>query len=217
MRKAIVFLTGIVMMTFISSSFAQEEGLVQKLKRRFSKKPETVIAPAANEAKKSAAPVLPGAQSTAPKTVIAPKADIGDPAAVKKQILKDIKDTLDSEQEVVSVIPNLKSVKDDAGIVAYTYQGVKLEDLELDALKKLSERIVGESNKNRDQRIQEQMEQVRAIRNIQSQISQTQQMQTINSRPVLPVLPARPPETPSVVRAPQAVSRPSTPAVPTRR
>lgn len=113
----------------------------------------------------------------------------------KEDIITAIKKLLQKEKDILNYIPELKIQKGKEGEESYTYQGVKLEDLDKEKLERISGRINTQATIIRTDRINKQLETIRRTQ------------QTI-SRPPQPPTAVRIPQTPSQVYAPPKASSP---------
>src|SRR3989338_11265034 len=127
-NRKISALTIIVILALASASFAAEkESLIQKLRRKFlQKKPPPVSK--VPEAKQP----MPAHEVKQAK----PKKEL-----TKEELLVEMREILDSEEEVLDYIPELKKKKDESGKEFYTYnvsgQEVRLEEMDKDSLENL--------------------------------------------------------------------------------
>ncbi|MBI5123824.1 MAG: hypothetical protein HZA72_00205 [Candidatus Omnitrophica bacterium] len=125
----------------------------------------------------------------------------------KEEMVNEIKDILTEEDEILGLIQGLKSQKDPAGKVSYSYNGVGLENISKDELSSLLSRARQMATKLRTERIQNQMEAVRQVDRLKAV--------SAPHATALPASPPRPPGAPS--QPPSAPRTPPPPAQPPRR
>lgn len=128
-------------------------------------------------------------------------------AAVKKELTKEetvtnLKTTFKRYPEVLGVIPGLKVDRDADGNAYYTYNGVKLDELDKETLRKIYTRARSEVTRIRIEKLNRQLE---SIRQGQAAARAAEQASRV-SRVVTPPQPPQPP--------PQPVSTPQTPPKP---
>jgi len=129
-------------------------------------------------------------------------------AMTKEELLADIRDNLDSEDEILNYVPSLKKSQDAEGKNIYLFHGVLLKDVSRDGLEKLSVTVAQISTKIRTDRIVNQLESIRQAQSVS-------RMQNIMRPPRIVTPPAQPPQTP---RAPSPTANiPSAPPSPPRR
>ena len=120
------------------------------------------------------------------------------------EIIAEIKDELDSDDEILNLMPNIKSRKDANGKGSYVYvEGAKecaLEALDKPRLEKLLARIHQTATQIRTGRINKQLETIQQVQNIQRSAVQSQ----LKSPPA----PPRPPAQSQQYRVPQVPPAP---------
>jgi len=129
-------------------------------------------------------------------------------AMTKEELLADIKDNLDSEEEILNYVPSLKKSQGTGAINIYLLDGVPLEQVEKEDLEKISVTVAQISTKIRTDRIVNQLESIRQAQNLS-------RMQNITRPPQIvtpPVRPSPPPRAPSTTS-----SIPPAPPAPPRR
>lgn len=193
-----------------------KQSLVDRIKNAYSnfrkkneaKKASAQPAAAVKQAAPRAAAETTAAQKTIAETKVAPKAaaetkavpkatEATTTAAVKmtkEELVADLKDELESDDEIFDIIPDFKAVKDETGKTYYTYKGVKLEDMAENDLESLLARTRQNLIKLRTERIQQQLETAR----------RAQQIQRLAAPPVSP----RTPATAATQQPPRAMSAP---------
>ncbi|MBI5143741.1 MAG: hypothetical protein HZA30_01555 [Candidatus Omnitrophica bacterium] len=108
----------------------------------------------------------------------------------KDEILSELKENLEEEEELFDFIPELKKKKNEKeGSYFYTYQDVKLEDLDKEKLEKILQRVHNQLTIIRTDRIVRQLETIRRAQNIVT----------------------RPPQVPAAPTPPRQVQTPPTP------
>jgi hypothetical protein len=179
-KLRMAFAVFVVLAISVSSLYAAEgEGFIQKIKKRLSPKPKPVTKSVSSKAKPS--------------------------AAFKKTDIKasDVKAILDSEETIISFIPDLKKASDKDGNAYYTYQGARLEDLDKEKLKTVYSNVAREKSRIQSDRVRRQLETVR-------------QAQTAGQQKLPPALPpsVNIPKIPKPYTAPAPQRIPSTPKIP---
>lgn len=112
----------------------------------------------------------------------------------RAEMIQEIKDEVNSEEDILEQIPELKRQKGEDGQDVYSYlvegKQVNLEDVDEKILRDLIEQVEVKASQLRINAIREQQEQLRVIRNINAVQPPPQTPQ----RP--PDIPRRPPTTP---------------------
>lgn len=94
----------------------------------------------------------------------------------KEEIIRDIKDEIDTNEDILEVVPELKRQKDESGNDYFTYNDgiddMKLEDLDIVVLDGLLDKVVEQANMIQVTNMNEQMEALRAGKNSQPSGSQ---------------------------------------------
>jgi len=121
----------------------------------------------------------------------------------KQETIEAIQDALDSEEEVLDFIPEIKKRKDEAGKDNYFYlsgsKEVSLADLEKEVLDKMLVRVNQTATQIRTNHIQSQLAAIQQAHNIQN-IQNIQRVQTSVPRPAAtPQTPPKPPTLPPAV------------------
>jgi len=146
----------------------------------------------------------PVAQENAVKQKTKPRAEM-----TKAEIIETIQDVLDSEDEALDFIPDIKKRKDKDGKEFYVYlsesKEMKLEDLDREKLDKILTRVNQTAVRIRTERIQRQLESIQQAQNIQrmqniQNMQNIQRVQTNVQRVPLP--PPQPPKAPQLPPAP---------------
>ena len=133
-----------------------------------------------------------------------------DPDFIKSELIKNIGDNLDGEDEAISVIQGLKKESLGKGSPYYTYNGVKLEDMDVETLKKLNDRVGSEVARIRTDMINRQLETVRQAQRVTDAARQAARIPAAVTQP--PQTPPRPPQMPPSVEQP-----PNAPQIPPKR
>lgn len=166
----------------------------------------------------SFAEVVPAATEKAKPTVPKDKEAVKQP---KKEIKKEelviyMKGLLDHEEDVISFIPELKKVKIGEDNF-YTYQGVKLEDIDKEKLMKIFSRIQGEVARIRAERLNKQMESINQAQRASMAAQQAARTSQVTIPPKPPTV-IQPPQVPQQPPAqPQIPRPPAQPPAPPRR
>ena len=121
----------------------------------------------------------------------------------KEEVVKSVKTVIDTEEGVLDTFPAVKKEKAADGTVSYTYQGVKLEELQREMLVKLLGRVRSEAVRIRTERISRQLTAIKQAENITHLAGRGPDR--IRSAP--PGIPPRPPAIPQVPKAPPAPPR----------
>jgi hypothetical protein len=180
----------IILILLSSFTHAQEsEGLIQKAYKKYILKEKTV--------EKKPAPK--------PQTTSAARETVGEYANTvivdsfyknmsKAEIIQEIKGEVDSEEEILGQIPELKrqNDKDGKGIYSYLVEGkqVNLEDVDEKILRSLVAQVAAKVERLRTDAILEQQGQLKAIRDIGA-VSRPPQAPSRS-----PAVPQRPPAPP---------------------
>jgi hypothetical protein len=147
------------------------------------------------------------------KTVIAKKSEL-----TNQELALHIKDMLNAHEDVTSYIKGLKKESAEDGSSYYTYNGVKLEALDKQALKSILGRVQSEVTRINTDRISKQIE---TIQQTQRTVAATQQAARASGSVAtrLPVIVTNPPAPPRIPAAPPPAPRnpPSPPPAPPRR
>lgn len=200
MKRTVVLL---VVCLFASAAdvSAQEKGFIQKLKERFGGKQQASRAvPAPAAAPVSAPAAAPAVESQPRQTPEAVVETAGLQKMTREEMLKDLADTLDDEDEVLGAVPELKKETDPEGKIFYTYNGTRLQDLDLDTLRGLYNKVNRQIAMINTNRINEQLE---VIRNAQN-AARLQQRTVVPAPPTVPASAPRVPQTPRTPPPPPA-------------
>ena len=107
------------------------------------------------------------------------------------EIIREIRDEVDADEDILEQIPELKRQKGEDGKYTYSYlvkgKQIALEDVDENILRALMGQVAAKAAQLRTNAILEQQEQLRAIRNINA----VQRPPQVPSRP--PAVPQRPP------------------------
>ena len=117
------------------------------------------------------------------------------------EIAGRIKETVDTFEEILKYIPELKKEKDDKGAVSYTYQGIKIESLDRDKLEKLYGRVRNEAVRMQTDRLNRQMDFLKRA-NRASEVMPASPSVTKYNFTTLPRLPQMPTKLPNVPKSP---------------
>ncbi len=211
MLKKIVVFVAIFGFLFSSSlSFAEEkQGIVKKLidfkNKTFAKK-DAAPAPKAQAKSNGPAPV----PAAVPK-VVPPKK-----IYTKEEMVTQIKKILDIEEEILNFIPGLKKATTEKGESFYTYEGLKLEELDKEKLSKIFTRVRQEATRIRTDRLSRQLETIRRAQQLtDAAAGGPARVPAVPPQPPrVYTAPGVPPVPPSV---PQPPKPPAQPPVPPRR
>jgi len=222
---SLVAILSIVVTVFIATDlFAQEEGFFKRFLKRFEKKEEADVSREVPK-EKGAIPEAKG------------KAEIEEQAEVvedltRGELLKRIREMLDSRPKALDYIPGLKVDEDRRGNRFYTYKpeaGItkKLDQLNRKTLINIYKRIRSEVNRLNVERITKQLDLIRQAQDATKRAPQAPRVVTPNIPPSVPqvpstyTVPAKPPTTaapPRTVTPPSGPpSIPTTPSTPPRR
>ncbi len=138
---------------------------------------------------------------TQPKTE-PPKAlrNIEKEEMTRDEMFADLKESIEEDDEIFDMVPELKAEKDKDGKFYYTFKGIRLEKLSKEDLDKLLARVNQVLVKLRTDRIQNQLETVKRVQNIQRMSASPQVQQpprTPSQGPSAPRTPSAPPASPS--------------------
>jgi hypothetical protein len=123
----------------------------------------------------------------------------------KEELSAETIKVLDREESIINMIPGLKKETGPDGKVYYTHQGVRLEDLDREAIDKIYIRVHQEDLRIRTDRLTRQMENARRATATAVSAPRIQAVVTT---------PPRVPSTPQIPKAAQSPSRPPTPPTP---
>ncbi|MDP2912635.1 MAG: hypothetical protein Q8N91_01330 [Candidatus Omnitrophota bacterium] len=210
MRRStrVLILIAVSFITFTTVSSAEErQGFIKRLLKLPRQTTKTDAGPTAEKTAAKAVPAdnkkivrleepaIPGAEE---KTVDnKPAKEI-----TQQEFVQHLEETLDYDDEALGAIPELK--KEEGGF--YTYNGVKLEDLDREKLNTVFSRIQNEIGRIRTERLNQQLE---SIRQAQQANMAAQQAARI---PAVFTLPPKPPQVPQPPPSPPQI--PMTPQVP---
>ncbi|MBN1527083.1 MAG: hypothetical protein JW919_05845 [Candidatus Omnitrophica bacterium] len=198
--KSILLATCITALLASSLFAAENEGFFKRLWHRW-------FPPKAESVKEVPAKAVPEPLKIPPAPQVAEVA--GEKAArqveaarrrvtqmTKGELIEDIMETLDSEDEVLDYVPELKKTRDPSGKEFYTYGSAPLEDLEKGLLEKIWARVHQTATKIRTERIQDQLETIRQIENLRRATTPPPQPPPQPPRvpPSPPRIPPQPPE-----------------------
>lgn len=205
MKKAILFLVVISFFVAATSAAEETEGLIPRVFNRIFKKAKTTTP---NEPKPAEVAVQPQAPKEMPKEV--GKESAKEPATKMKtrtamtsaELAEHIKGMLEHEDEILNFIPDLKKEKDSAGNIFYTYQGLKIENMDKERLDKLFSRIQNEAVRVRTERLNKQLESIRQAQQASIAAQQASRVPTVVTPPRPPQPPPTPPKPPPPPPAP---------------
>lgn len=212
----------IFLMAISVSVTGEEEGLIQKIQKKFTKK-EKVSKPSLKEhidesvGRKEETPIIPEVESTeeskkvetgdeSKETAVAttkPWADLTVP-----ELTEYIEGVLDYEEEILNFIPELKKEEDATGNVFYTYEGVRLSELDMEKLDKVFVRVRNEDVRIRTERMNEQLQ---SIQRSQQAIMAAQQASRAS---VIVTPPPQPPQAPPTPSSASQIPKPPPPPPP---
>lgn len=181
-KKHISFLAVVLFFAMATTSFAQEqEGLIKRLFFRLRggkpKRAAVSVEEKAGAVTATAVEAMPSPQDEAvvpaPEERIEEKKPLEEMATEK--FVEYIKELLDYEDEVLAAIPELK--KEEDGF--YTYNEVRLEELDREKLDALYSRIQNELNRIRLERLNAQLESIRQAQQAIRAVQQIQQPEAV--------------------------------------
>lgn len=192
--------TGIVLLLAPSLYAAENEGFFPRLWHRwFPPKTEAAreVAPQPDRepAKIPDAPKIEEvAGEKAAQEVKAARKRLTD--MTKDELVADILETLDSEEEVLDYVPEIKKARDATGKDTFTYNGARFDELEKGLLEKIWTRVHQTATRIRTERIQDQLETIRQIENLRRATTPPPQPPPQPPRvpPTPPRIPPQPPE-----------------------
>lgn len=127
----------------------------------------------------------------------------------KEELLVHIKERLRVTEEIADFIPGLKKEKDPAGALYYTYNGIRIDDLDRDTLDKLFGRIQTESVRINTERINKQLESIRQAQQAQQAAQQAARIPAVvQVPPQPPKIPQAPPTQAQIPKVPQLPPQP---------
>ena len=132
----------------------------------------------------------------------------------KEEIVTHMKGILDREPNVLNFVQGLERANA-GGESFYTYQGVKLEELDKEKLNKLFSRIKNEAVRIRTERLSRQLESINQANIIAQQAARNAQVPVPPPQPPKIIQPPNIPKTPPAL--PQIPKPPPTPPTPPRR
>ncbi len=217
MKRTITLLVAALFLAASVWAAEEEGGLIPRLFHKLFKRPKAAE-PVAMPAK--TATQIPG---EAPKAATEetmkqiPESAVKEPAATQTariemtpiMMAERIAETLLHEDEILNFIPGLKKEKVSDGKDFYTYQGVKIDELDKEKLQELYNKVNNEAVRIRTERLNRQLESINQAH--QATIAAQQALRV--PRPVAPP-PQPPPTNPTVVQPPKP---PPMPPVPPRR
>jgi hypothetical protein len=219
------------------SNAAENEGFMQRLMGKIRPKAKTsettakketpaqvgakAVVPATGQmAPEAAAPATSTATATATTGVTVKNATAGKPTITKQDLADSIEDMLDSDEEIIGSIPEIKQTKDAKNNTHYLYKGTMIADLDSGTMDKVYFRVLNEQVRLRTERLNMQMDSLRQSQQV-NQMSQeaartTSGPQNVNKQPSS--APAQPPQvtTPSTPNVPASTTTPVQPQTPTQ-
>lgn len=198
----------------------KKAGVIEKIKNAYSDfKDRDKKKEAAKEAPKPkiAQPKAVQPEETQPKEVQPRTVMYAE--MTKEEMLSEIKDDLETVDEIFDAVPGLKAEKDKDGKIFYTYNGVKLGEMGKEELGGLFTKVSQSATRFRTERIQRQLETVRRTERLTTKLAPTtpaapsgpSQTSRIPTPPPLVQKPASPPPSPSIVSRPPLPAPPSAP------
>lgn len=212
--KVICLLSVLLCFTMCTFSYAQEEGFIKRMWRRFIS--ETHLEKKEKAATEEIVPEEAVAEQEARE--IPPEEAPEEPELTRGEMIEIINENLDTfADELSSKVPNLVEKTDEEGKVTYLFKDalgkeVNFEDLDEESLLSLYNRVVNQAALLRRERTMSQMEQLRRIQEMQRQrqITQPPQVPGVPQVPRVPQ-PAIPPQPPKVYTPPRIPSSHPTP------
>ncbi len=179
-KKNIWFIISIILFFVIAAFAAEKEGIVEKVVKLPLKAIEPIVG---NNAKDTAA-----------------EKEIKEPT--KEDLVLHLKMMLEHEDEVIGFVPGLKKEKDAKGAVSYSYQGIRIEDLNDKDLRVLYAKTQNELNRIRMERLNKQLEAIRQAEQSRRAAEQATKVPRLVTPPAQP--PRVPPQPPSIPKPPPA-------------
>ncbi|MFA6078677.1 MAG: hypothetical protein WC779_02905 [Candidatus Omnitrophota bacterium] len=234
-RAGVAIVTAFAVLLSASVVYGQEqEGLIQKLRKRFAKPKQETAAPQVKAAVPVPVvkPVVPVPAPVAVKKIPAlpPAAPVTKPAAIqpaptapakqfdRAEMASYITEMLRARTDILEFIPELKMEMgpDKKESFSYMVDGsyVKIEDLDQDTMQKLLNRMTAEVNRIQSERLNRQIQQEAMRQSQQRAMTQQPRIPTPPPQQIAqpPRQPQRPPQPP-----PQPPRVPSIPPGPPRR
>lgn len=192
-----IFLT--VFFLSVSASMAAEEGFIQKIRKKMAGTTgkETVAKDQVKKGSQSPSPVVNKAKPGPEK----PQKEL-----TREEILDRLKFELSAEDEVFSMIPDLKAEKGAKGEAVYRYRGDKIEELSDEKLKNIFTKVNQAVIKIRTERVNQQLAVIQNAQNLQNQqraMAIANQSRVIVTPPPVPAPPPQAPRAPQIPRPPQ--------------
>ena len=135
-----------------------------------------------------------------------PKAQKSRKDITKEDLVSHIEGRLDTMEEALNLIPGLKKENNASGMSFYSYNGVKLKDLDRDTLDKLFSRVQNEGVRIQTERLNKQLEGIRQAHQAQVAAQQVSRIPRVIQPPPqppssqaqhqIPSVPQPPPEPP---------------------
>lgn len=205
--KLLVFLVFAVFMCISSAFSAEKESLTQKVKDRF--KPEDKTAVQAASKMQAVAKTTP--EIAAP--VVEPPKSLD--KITDEDIIGRLVKAVDRREEILNFVPGLVKERGGDGKIFYSYNGVKIDELDRASLEKLYVRVRQEAVRINTERLNKQVETINRAGALSGVGRQTSQ---IPRAPVVTSTPPRLPTVPTAQSLPQTPKGPpATPPAPPRR
>lgn len=191
-----------MMAVTFSASAQDKEGLIPKIWKRFkAKKDSTQASPASPAVSEQREPPAALKESA--------------PTMTKEEMIRGIKDAVETDDGIMENISELKRCKDEDGKEFYAYSDgkdeIRLEDIDMDRLKRLMDKVYTQMNTDQANTVKQQVD---VITEIQSETNlMMQRMKTITESQRVSSAQQQMPRTPPP--QPQRISSP--PPQPPRR
>lgn len=219
--RAFVIAVVIVLSFGLSTAYGVDSGtgkvsILQKMKNAYNnfRNKQQAKPQAAKVEPKAVSPRLELPQAVAAKDM--PK----DKEVTREEMLAELKEDLSDNDEVLDVIPELRSISGQGGNAMHTYKNTPLDDLSKEDMADLYGRVRQALVKIRTDRVQKQLETIRQVNRLQGITTPPKtpsSLATPSSAPRTPAIPVSQPPRISTV-PPSATRAPSTPpAAPQRR
>ena len=128
----------------------------------------------------------------------------------KEELVTHIKGRLDAVDEILDFISELKRGRDPSGTFSYTYNGMRVEELDRETLDKLFLRVQNEGSRIQAERLNKQLENISQAQRAQMAVQQASRVpKVVQPPPQPPRVPSTPPQAQNQIsRAPQVPPQP---------
>jgi hypothetical protein len=231
-RMALALSIIMLMVTAATAEEVKKESLVEKLRKKVrqvktqAEPAKTKAGPSQTKAEPSKVKAEPAKakepaepdQSAGPEKAAKPEGEKKEAVPVARTVkdmsrgdmVSAVKGTLDSFDDILGLVPGLKAVKTEKGETSYTYEGVKIEDLEDAKLKGLFSMVRQHATRINAERINRQLmiaDRARGLAAAGTKVPTPPP--TIQTQPAVapPPTPVGPPKVPKPPPAPPRVTR----------